>query len=335
MALPNSRQDREYKKFVELPDGSVAIQTTAQIEGDVNVDNTSLSTDGYIGKPSGENGDFTTAYTAATQVTLSSFPPNISTFYDSDIVAIQQIDNTGEVQNTYTRDDAVMTIVADVVTVTGATFAATDTFVVYTSVPRINGSSGQDGATQIATPPFLNVGGEYRAAEDTYLDGDGVIDHYDINGHKKIVDKAYDSLTQSNKVAEVSPLSSHYVGETLIDETNITTNTTSYAYFDVSGHRKCGLQGETSGAAPTDVLTVTIEATCQDDGTAAASCVYQDVTTWAFDAATGARGTASWVDTDFFAILDEAPFKYVRVKYVTSNGGANDADLTVYTKKLY
>jgi len=35
------------------------------------------------------------------------------------------------------------------------------------------------------------------------------------------------------------------------------------------------------------------------------------------------------------AIMDVAPFKYVRVKYTTSAGGGNDADLTVFTKKLY
>jgi hypothetical protein len=97
----------------------------------------------------------------------------------------------------------------------------------------------------------------------------------------------------------------------------------------MDGYRNFSLQGETSDAAPTDVLTVTIEASNQDDGTAAASCAYDDVTQALF-------GVASWVDTDFMAIVDTpTAFKYVRVKYVTSNGAGNDADLTVYAKKIW
>ena len=190
------------------------------------------------------------------------------------------------------------------------------------AVPTDNGPAG-------ATPKVLMAGGIYKSSDDTYDDNDAVPVHFDVGGWQHVRDKAYDSSTQSNKVAEISPLSSQYVNETLIDETNITTNTTTYAYFDMDGFRNFSLQGETSGTAPTDVLTVTLEATNQDDGTAAASCAYQDVTNALF-------GVASWVDTDFMAIADTPqPFKYVRVKYVTSNGGGGDADLTVYLKKLY
>jgi hypothetical protein len=186
-----------------------------------------------------------------------------------------------------------------------------------------------DDDAQAATPGMLNVGGEYRAADTTYADGDATIVQTDVNGALKIRSKAYDSSTQADKTAEVNPLNQQYVPATLIDETNITTNTTTYAYFDMSGYKYFSLQGETSGTAPTDVLTVTIEATTQDDGTAQASCAYQDVTNSLF-------GVASFVDTDFYGIADEVnPFKYVRVKYVTSNGSGSDADLTVYLKKLY
>jgi hypothetical protein len=197
----------------------------------------------------------------------------------------------------------------------------------------VNEIGGQDvpidDAAMIASPTYFPSGGEYRAADTTYADGDATITQTDVNGYTKVRSKAYDSSTQSNKSAEVNPLSSHYVSETLVDETNITTNTTTYAYFDMNGYKYFALQGETSGAAPTDVLTVTVEATAQDDGTAAASCDYQDVTNSQF-------GVASWVDTDFVGIGDEVqPFKYVRVKYVTSNGGGSDADLLVYLKKLW
>jgi len=330
MALSSGRQQREYDKFVELADGSTAVRTTAQISGDVNVDNNSVSTSGYIGKPAGQNGDFVTAYTAATQITLSLLPSGVVAFYDNDIVSIQQIDNTGEVVNTYTRDDAVMQIAANVITVTGATFAATDTFVVYTSVARPAGGADVDDSTfGIGVDRGQVIMGLYNTAEDTVNDSDKGALAMTAKRHLMVQDDAYDSLTQSNKSAEVNPLSAHYVAETLIDETNIPQTTTDYAYFDMAGFRNFTLQGETSGTAPADVLTVTVEATCQDDGTAAASCAYQDVTNALF-------GVASWVDTDFMAIADTpTPFKYVRVKYVTSAGGGNDCDLTVYLKKMY
>jgi hypothetical protein len=111
--------------------------------------------------------------------------------------------------------------------------------------------------------------------------------------------------------------------------TNITTNTTGYLYFSLAGDRHFVVQGETSGTAPTDVLTVTLEATCQDDGTPLAGRNWQDVTNAIF-------GVASEVDTDFMWIMDtEITFAAVRVKYVTSNGGGNDCDLTVYFRQQW
>jgi hypothetical protein len=144
-----------------------------------------------------------------------------------------------------------------------------------------------------------------------------------------VVQPCYTSATTSNRVEEIDPVSAHHNETTLIDETNITTNTTTYAYIDMDGYRYFTLQGETSDAAPTDVLTVTVEASVQDDGTAQASCAYQDVTSALF-------GVASAIDADFMWICDSpVAFKYVRVKYVTSNDAGNDADLTVYAKKMF
>jgi hypothetical protein len=264
-----------------VDDTTGRLLTDSSISGDINVDSTSIDSGSYIGKASGTNADFTTAYTAATQLTLSSLPSDITAFVADDIVTIVQVATSGAVTNTYTRDDATITMSGNVITVAGATFAATDTFVVYTNVAKPSGGL------------------------------------------------SYTSATQSDRVEEIDPLSSHYVGETLLDLTNIAQTTTAYAYLDMAGYRNFSLQGETSGTTPTDVLTVTVEATNQDDGTAQASCAYQDVTNALF-------GVASWVDTDFFAIADTPmTFKYVRVKYVTSTGGGNDCDLTVYAKRLY
>jgi hypothetical protein len=188
---------------------------------------------------------------------------------------------------------------------------------------------GIDESSMAATPEFLPIGGEYRAADTTYTDGDASILQTNVNGHLKVVADGYDTATDSMKVFEVAPLNTAYVSETLLALTNIAAATTAYAYIDMNGYRYLTIQAETDGTTPTDVLTVTVEGTCQDDGTAAASCTYQDVTTTLF-------GVASWVDTDFHAIIDTpVAFKYLRIKYNTSNTGGSDCDLTVYTKKMF
>jgi hypothetical protein len=113
-------------------DGTYSLRVTLDA-ADINVDSSSVDTSGMIGKPSG--GDFTTAYLAATTITLGTYPDGTSVTAD-DIVAVVQIATGGTVTATYTRDDAGMSIAANVLTVAGATFAASDIFVVYTNVPR-------------------------------------------------------------------------------------------------------------------------------------------------------------------------------------------------------
>ena len=296
--------------------------TTATITGDVNVDINSSGGGYLVGKPSA--GDFSTAYLAGTTITIGSLPTYHATLIDEDISAVMQIATDGTVTNTYTRDDAGMAVAAGVLTVTGATFAATDSFVIYTNVHRDN--DVEHDAADAGYP--AKIGGRARTSQIAAVANN---DRSDIitNEYGEQVLASYDWSAEALRESEINPVSDHHVEETLIDETNITTNTTTYAYFDMDGYKYFSLQGETSGTAPTDVLTVTIEASNQDDGTAPATCTYQDITNALF-------GVASWVDTDFFAIADTPQsFKYVRVKYVTSNGAGNDADLTVYAKKMF
>ena len=115
------------------------LPTSATITGDVNVDATSIDINAYIGKPVGGNGDFITTYNAATKITLSALPTEITNINQQDIELIRQIDNTGNVVNSYSRDDVKLSVTLNVVTVTAvpaATFAATDTFIVYTNLAR-------------------------------------------------------------------------------------------------------------------------------------------------------------------------------------------------------
>ena len=148
-------------------------------------------------------------------------------------------------------------------------------------------------------------------------------------GYLYVNPKGYDSGTDSLKVSEVSPISAHHSESTLLNLTNIAANTTGYAYFDMDGYRYFTLQGITSGTTPTDTLTVSIEATLQDDGTLSTACAYSDVTQSWFS-------VPGWVDANFWAEKHTpVSAKYIRVKYVTSDTGTNDADFTCHLKKMY
>ena len=106
---------------------------------DVNIDSNSLNTNGLIGKASGTNADFISAYASSTSITLSSLPSTISAVNADDIVSVVQIATDGSVTETYHRDDAIITASGTdptTLTITGAAFTATDSFVVYTNISK-------------------------------------------------------------------------------------------------------------------------------------------------------------------------------------------------------
>ena len=124
--------------FLQL-DSEGKLKTTAAISGDVNVDSNSVDTSGLVGKASGTNGDFITAYASGTTLTCTTLPSQISSITAADIVSIQQVSSTGLVTATFTRDDIVLSATGTdptTLAITGATFAASDTFVVYTNIAR-------------------------------------------------------------------------------------------------------------------------------------------------------------------------------------------------------
>ncbi len=98
----------------------------------------------------------------------------------------------------------------------------------------------------------------------------------------------------------------------------------------MSGYSKLGLQ-LTSISGGSGTCTITTEGTLQDDGTAAATITaYVDISSATF-------GAASW--TADALLIDDAGkcglYHYVRVKVVASTGAADDADWTLYYKKMY
>lgn len=137
MTLPKNTSDREYQKFVETDDGSVAVRvvgSSGSTQLDVNA--ASVESSALIGKASGTNADFTTAYASGTTITVSGLPAYVSSLTANDLVSIEQYTSAGVQVERYTRDDAAITMSGSTITVAGASFGATDVFVVYTNIPR-------------------------------------------------------------------------------------------------------------------------------------------------------------------------------------------------------
>lgn len=145
-------------------EGTVALATES-LEANINVDSSSASYGGtYIGKDSSAtNGDFDVAYTSAETVTFSNYPSGISGFHADDIELVRQIDTNGAVVESYTRDDATMSIAGDVLTVSGASFAATDTFVVLTNLQSTASGSSSGSSVGGGSSTYSNAQGDFTA----------------------------------------------------------------------------------------------------------------------------------------------------------------------------
>jgi|GEM_PF-4232474 len=144
---------------------------------------------------------------------------------------------------------------------------------------------------------------------------------------------AYDSTSGTLLTTEQAGPETVYDGTPLLEITNGTDGTT-YAYMDMETYTQVGWQMILNGGSGT--ATVTVEASWQNDGTAQASCAYEDMTyalfgVTSFVGPTGA--TANFVAVDNTGVLATA--KYVRLKLVLSTGGADDADATVYHGRIY
>jgi hypothetical protein len=151
---------------------------------------------------------------------------------------------------------------------------------------------------------------------------------YEADGdkfNKRVQIAGTSSASGALPVTDVDPDYMHFEPDKLADVTNGDDGTYTY-YVDMSAHYQFGLQAILDGGSGT--VTVTIEATMQADGTAPASCAYDDVTNDVFGAASF---TASFFKVDTNNILKNA--KYVKVKVVAATTAANDADWTLYATR--
>ena len=183
---------------------------------------------------------------------------------------------------------------------------------------------GIDESAMAANPEFVPIGGEYRASDTTYTDGDATVAQSDINGHLKVRARGYDAGTDSQKVFEVSPVSQQFVSESLVDTTNLAADTNYYPSSTgatMDGYSDLSLTGKFIDADGT--VTLTIEAT-NDEDTSGGDWI--DITKAFYDAENNTTGNASYTVTNgtlTFAIdADNLNYRYYRV-VVVNNGATN------------
>ena len=172
---------------------------------------------------------------------------------------------------------------------------------------------------------ILTVG--YEVA--VWIEGVGKYDVEGIDGTKRLQvrDETLTIDTESGRVEEIDPIDTRAQADTIYDVTN-QADDTYYAYVSMDTYRKAAFQLEINGGSGT--VTVSLEGTIQDEGVAAASRVYQDISLATF-------GAATWVSDDILADNDEklAGYTFIRFKLIFSTGGADDGDCTIYGKRLY
>ena len=166
--------------------------------------------------------------------------------------------------------------------------------------------------------------------------------HDPVNNNIEVANDAltdvWDSVSSSFRMEEIDPIYGNHVELTLADVTDGANDTYNY-FVDMDTFRKVGLQfillgGAATGGGETGV-TDKCYMTIQDDGTAAVSCAYEDVTNDVFGtpslvAAPNTAATDAWLDNSEALSLA----KYVKIEVVADCNGAT-GDWTIYCKKLY
>ena len=205
-------------------------------------------------------------YTSGSTCTITGNPFTLSANL---ISKLDRIDNTGKLVATYTLADTAMTISSNVLSVTGMSAAATDTFVLYIMGSERTNDISTDANKTIS---LVNVWNRYTDAEtlvtaqdltDTYADYGAVID---MRGYTHLRVGLVLDVNDSTGIT-LKPLGLNEADG--IDEFEIEGGTTQaiphtadakYSYeFDVKGSPFVQLQAkaETVGATPGD-LTISI-----------------------------------------------------------------------------
>lgn len=186
----------------------------------------------------------------------------------------------------------------------------------------VNGQYSITSAANVIT--VVGAGAPFQLG-DTYIVG------------IRAMDKAFSAPENAFNQTVLNPENVHYAGSTLFNVTNGADNT-YYYYIDLSTYNHISFQfslhGGNAGAAAGVVATC--EGSIQDDGTAAAACLFADITNDMFGVAnlTALPNTAAtdiWVDDQGAA----GGFKWTRIKIVAATIGPDTGDWLAYSKKWY
>lgn len=140
------------------------------------------------------------------------------------------------------------------------------------------------------------------------------------------------SYQQKGFIAANNALRSEQINDTQLkfgfDQLSVTNMTSGTYYFpvDMEGFNFVTFQIIGSGVVPTDTLTLTLECSVQNDGTAMLSCQYRDRTSELLGIVSLVDPVSEWWE------LWGIGSKWVRIKYVAA-GGSNDSDLTIFVVK--
>lgn len=147
-----------------------------------------------------------------------------------------------------------------------------------------------------------------------------------VDNNGRLLLASHNTTTIADRTEEIDPVSQHFEPDQ--DGATGQTDGTTYYYYNMAGFKFVAFQiADTPGVAGDQ--TYTVEASVQDDGTAAGSCTYTDVTNALY-------GVANLVTSGQFHPSIPLVAKWVRIKVVRANDGANnDGAWTIDSKRMY
>jgi len=155
---------------------------------------------------------------------------------------------------------------------------------------------------------------------------DDVLNHR-VELHGAGLAEAVDASAQSLRTTETNPLDTHYQFDSVAEVTNGADGTYDY-YVSMTTFRKMGIQLELSGGSGT--VTVKVYGTLETTDGDPSALTYQDIGAAIF-------GSASWTATSMLLDAVEAMsmINYVHIEVIAATGGADDADWSIFTSRLY
>jgi len=321
MALPRTIRDREHLKFTELPDGTVAVRTTATLDGsDIQIGAVEI-------KDSTTDNRVAVDATGALKVSLSS-DIQLGAVEIKDAITDNrvQVDSTGALKVTggassvVARYTSPSNFTATFTSSTTLTLSALSGFsitcssqLVYVKVIPVTGVSkiyvnGSDGVTLRISSNVLTISG----AGTPFTAGDC----YEVGINALPFEQ--DPSTQSIKTSQLNMLNNYVVAETLVNTTNIAAGTNYYPSstgMSMDGFKDLCLSGVLIDANNTTTVSVEV-ANNPDPATATFHQIY------GFDSEANANVNsvaASSSTKSFVWNFDNLNAAWLRVKLVTGD----------------